>query len=185
MLWRYRKSVVRSRGIAGMTARQLDGLTAVVSAGYFFVWAALGMAAFPLGISLAEIEMRNPAVASAVPLAVGVIVLIAGLLQFTAWKARQLECCREARACGITPPINVATAWKHGLRLGLQCSACCGSLMVVLMVVGVMDLRAMAIVTAAITLERLAPSSQRVTRLIGIAVVSAGLWIVVRAVLDF
>jgi predicted metal-binding membrane protein len=183
MLWRYRQAVVSRRGSNDVTVRQLDGLTAVVSAGYFFVWAALGMAAFPLGIALAEIEMRIPAIASAVPVAVGVVVLIAGVLQFTAWKARQLECCREARACGIVSPVNVATAWRYGLRLGLRCSACCGSLMAVLMVIGVMDLRAMAVVTAAITLERLAPSGQRATRAIGVAIVGAGLFFIARAVL--
>jgi predicted metal-binding membrane protein len=36
-------------------------------------------------------------VARAVPIAVGVVVLIAGSLQLTAWKARHLACCREAR----------------------------------------------------------------------------------------
>lgn len=183
-LWRYREAVTRRRGLEGLTVRQLDGLTAIVSAGYFFVWAVLGIAVFPLGIALAEIEMRNPAIASVVPTAVGVIVLVAGVLQFTAWKARQLECCREARACGITSPINAATAWRHGTRLGVQCSCCCGSLMVVLTVIGVMDLRAMALVTVAITLERIVPSGQRASRAIGVAVVGAGLWVIVRAALN-
>ena len=184
MLLRYRQAVVRRRAVNGLTVRQLDGLTAVVSAGYFSVWTVLGMAAFPLGIALAEIEMGSPAIASAVPVVVGLVVLIAGALQFTAWKARQLECCREARTCGIASPVNAATAWRHGLRLGLQCSACCGSLMAVLMVIGVMDLRAMALVTAAITLERLTPSGQRVARAIGIAVVGAGLFVIARASLN-
>jgi predicted metal-binding membrane protein len=40
--------------------------------------------------------MGEPAVARAVPIAIGVVVLAAGALQFTAWKARHLACCREA-----------------------------------------------------------------------------------------
>jgi predicted metal-binding membrane protein len=56
--------------------------------GYFFVWTVFGMAAFPLGVALATIEMQQPALARAVPIAVGVVVLIAGALQFTAWKVQ-------------------------------------------------------------------------------------------------
>ena len=44
----------------------------------------------------------------------------------------------------------------------------------VLLVVGVMNLGAMAIVTAAITFERLAPSGARVARAIGVVFVGAG-----------
>lgn len=45
---------------------------------------------------------------------------------------------------------------------------------------GIMDLRAMAVVTAAITLERLAPSGQRIARAIGVVVVIAGLFMLAR-----
>jgi predicted metal-binding membrane protein len=44
-----------------------------------------------------------------------------------------------------------------------------------------MDLRAMALVTAAITAERLAPPGERVARAIGAGVVAAGLLLVARA----
>lgn len=81
MLWRYRQAVGRT----GET--RLGRLTALVGVGYFFVWTVFGMAAFPLGVALATIEMQQPALARAVPIAVGVIVLMAGSLQFTAWKA--------------------------------------------------------------------------------------------------
>jgi hypothetical protein len=83
-----------------------------VGAGYFFVWTVFGMAAFPLGVALAAIEMQQPALARAVPIAVGVVVLIAGALQFTAWKARHLACCREAPGRGRTLPADAGTAWR-------------------------------------------------------------------------
>ena len=88
MLWRYRQAA----GRAGET--RLGRLTAVVALGYFFVWTAFGVAAFALGVALAAIEMRRPALARAEPIAVGAVVLIAGILQFTAWKARHLACRR-------------------------------------------------------------------------------------------
>jgi predicted metal-binding membrane protein len=90
ILWRYRKAVGRT----GET--RLRRLTALVGVGYFFVWTVFAMAAFPPGVALAAGRDELPALARAVPIAVGVVVLIAGALQFTAWKAHHLACCREA-----------------------------------------------------------------------------------------
>jgi predicted metal-binding membrane protein len=175
MLWRYRQAVGRT----GET--RLGRLTVVVGVGYFFVWTAIGMAAFPLGVALSAIEMKLPALARSVPIAAGVVVVIAGALQFTTWKAHQLACCREAPGRGRTLPGDAGTAWRHGLSLGLHCSYCCAGLTAILLVVGLMDLRAMAVVTAAITVERLAPAGERVARAIGVIVVGAGLFLIVRA----
>jgi predicted metal-binding membrane protein len=149
--------------------------------GYFLVWTVFGMAAYPLGVVLAALEMRQPAVAHAVPVAVGLVVLIAGVLQFTAWKAHQLACCREAPGRGSTLPADAGTAWRHGLRLGLHCACCCGGLMAILLVIGVMDLRAMVVVTAAITVERLAPAGEQVARTLGAVVAGAGVVLIAQA----
>src|SRR5262249_17475032 len=175
MLWRYRQAV------AGTGETRLGRLTALVGVGYFCVWTVSGMAAFPLGVALATVEMQQPSLARAVPLAIGVIVLIAGALQFSAWKAHHLACCREAPGRGHTLPADAATAWRLGLRLGLHCSHCCAGLTAILLVIGVMDLRAMAVVTAAITVERLPPAGERVARAIGVIVVGAGLFLIARA----
>jgi hypothetical protein len=53
--------------------------------------------------------------------------------------------------------------------------------MAILRVIGVMDLRAMAVVTAAITVERLAPAGERVAQGIGAVVVGVGLFLIARA----
>ena len=132
MLWRYRQAV----GRPGET--RLGRLTALVGVGYFFVWTVFGMAAFPLGVALAAVEMQQPALARGVPIAVGVVVLMAGSLQLTAWKARHLAWCREAPGRGRTLPADAGTALRHGLRLGLHCSHCCFGLMAILLVIGVM-----------------------------------------------
>ena len=174
VLWQYRETV----GKAGET--HIGWLTTLVGAGYFFVWAVLGLAAFPLGVALTAIEMRQPVLSQAVPHAIGVVVLIAGALQFTPWKARQLACCREAAGPVRLPP-SAMNAWRHGVRFGLQCGPCCANLMVILLVLGIMDLRAMAVVTAAITIERLAPAGERVARAIGAVVIAGGLLLIARA----
>jgi predicted metal-binding membrane protein len=175
MLWRYRQAVERT----GET--RLAPLTALVGVGYFLVWTGFGMAAFPLGVALAAVEMQQPALARAVPIAVGVVVLIAGSIQLTAWKARHLARCREAPRRGSTLPHDAGAAWRHGLRLGFDCTHCCVGLMAILLVIGVMDLRAMAFVAAAITVERLAPAGERIARATGGVVLGAGLFLIARA----
>lgn len=169
MLHRYRRSV------GPVDARRLDGLTAIVAAGYFCVWTALGVAAFPVGAALAELAMQSPGLAHAVPLATGLVVLIAGALQFTAWKEARLGCCRHGSPGDRSLPVGPGTAWRRGLRLGLDCTHCCAGLMAVLFVTGVMDLGAMALVMAAITAERLLPDGKHVARVVGGAVVAGGL----------
>ena len=206
MLWRYRQIVAATSGgwtgverasggrtdcgrtdcgraCGGRTGgAHLGWLTGLVGGGYFFVWGLFGVAAFPAGVALAALEMQQPQLARAVPTVVGVVVLLMGFLQLTAWKAQQLSCCREAPGRCHTLSADAGTAWRHGLSLGLQCSRCCGGLMVILLVIGVMDLRAMTVVTAAITVERLAPAGERVARTIGAVVVGAGLFLTMRAV---
>ena len=175
MLSRYR------RAMAGPDAARLGSQTVIMGVGYFLVWTLIGLAAFPLGVALAAVETHWPTVSRAVPTAVGVVVLIAGALQFTAWKAHQLACCRQVPGRSRALPANVGTAWRHGWRLGLHCSSCCAGLTAILLVIGVMDLRAMAGVTATITLERLAPASEPAARIIGIIIIAAGLLLTARA----
>jgi predicted metal-binding membrane protein len=192
MLRRYRQAVNRTAASAKATAScaeatrrrgaaRLGPLTAIVAAGYFIVWTVFGMAVFPLGVALAEVEMQRPPLAGVVPIAVGVVVLIAGALQFSPGKARHLSCCREAPGRGRTLPADAGTAWRHGLRLGLHCSQCCAGLIVILLILGVMDLRVMAVVAAAINVERLALAGEHVARAIGAIAIGAGLFLTARA----
>src|ERR1041385_4994590 len=90
-LWRHREAMGRTGGGAGPGPS-----AALVGLGYFSVWAGFGAAAFPLGAVLAVAEMRQAALAAAVPLAAGLVVVVAGCYQLTAAKARHLACCREA-----------------------------------------------------------------------------------------
>jgi predicted metal-binding membrane protein len=172
MLHRYRLAV-------GCTAQtRLGRLTAIVGMGYFFVWTVLGMTVFTLGAALAALDMRLPSLARAMPIAAGVTVLVAGALQCTAWKARHLACCRESPGQGRRLPADADTAWRHGICLGLRCSYCCAGPTAVLLVVGIMDLRAMAVVMAVITVERLAPADKRVAPAIGAVMIGAALLLI-------
>jgi predicted metal-binding membrane protein len=177
-LRRYAEAVTRLE--AAPDGVSVGRLVTVAGAGYFSVWAAAGLVLFPTGATLAAVEMDRPAVARAVPLAIAAVLLIAGAWQFTAGKARALACC-GAESGHAAAPTGAQAAWRHGLRLGVQCLRCCGNLMAVLVVVGVMDLTTMALVTAAITAERLAPAGARVAHGIGGVLVAAGVVAVARA----
>jgi predicted metal-binding membrane protein len=175
MLCRYRQA-------ADSTAEMsLSRLTAMVGGGYFFVWTLIGIAVFPLGVALSAVVMQLPTLARAVPMAVGVVVLIAGALQFTAWKARHLACCSEVPENCCKLSADVGSAWRYGFQQGIHCSYCCGGLTGILLVVGVMDLRVMALVTAAVTAERLIPAGEHVARAIGVVVAGAGMVLIARA----
>jgi predicted metal-binding membrane protein len=154
MLWRYRQS-------ANAGATRL-GLVAV---GYFFVWTLIGVAVFPIGFAMHRLS----------PIAVGVVVLVGGVYQITPLKAHHLACCGRAMSSGSR------SAWRHGLRLGLHCARCCGNLMAVLLVTGVMDVRAMAVVGLAIAAERFGASGQLVAKGVGVVVVAAALSLIGRA----
>ena len=179
-LWRYRQAVADTADPRPGRAA-VNRLTALVAVAYFFVWSLLGVAVFPLGVALAAAEMQMPALARVVPTAAGVVVLVAGATQFTAWKAHHLACCREAPGRDRTLPADTRTAWRTGLRLGFHCVYGCAGMTAILLVAGVMDLRAMAVVTAAISLERLAPKGEHFARAIGAVAVAAGILLILRA----
>lgn len=159
-LWRDRQSLARGAGAHWAAP------VATAAAGYFFVWALLGLAVYPLGVLFLQSGSR---------VTIGVTLVAAGLVQFSEWKRRHLACCRAA-AKG-----EAVSAWLHGTHLGTECALCCGNLMAIVIVAGVMDLGTMAAVAAAITLERVLPAGERVARVTGCVAVGAGLLLLARA----
>jgi predicted metal-binding membrane protein len=169
MLWRYGR-------IAGRMAGRMAGL---VAAGYFAVWMLAGVVTFPIGALLSAAVLSVPALARSAPAAVAVVTVIAGAVQFSAWKSHHLRCCRRAlrgeNTMSATPGATAGEAIHYGLNAGLHCVACCAPLTAVMLVLGIMDLRVMAVVTLAITLERLGPADRRIPHAIGLAAIVAGL----------
>jgi predicted metal-binding membrane protein len=150
----------------------LRGLMTVGGA-YFLVWTIAGIAVYPAGLALAAAEMRWASLARAVPLAGGILLGAAGILQLTPWKARQLAACRNPMAC--------ATSWRHGLHFGRHCALCCFPLMAALLVFGVMDLRVMLVVAIAITVERVAPRPVIWARVTGVAIIAIGAFVMLNS----
>jgi predicted metal-binding membrane protein len=174
MLWRYRQSIDR------LNAGRANPLAAVVACGYFSAWGMLGLVVYAFGAALAALAMAWPGLSRGVPMLAGWMVVAAGVLQLSPWKMRRLACCRSLPARRVATTTDPRAAWRLGLRLGLDCCRCCANQMAVLLAFDVMDLRAMAAVTAAITLERLVPG-ERAAHAVGVVVIVAGLILIARA----
>jgi predicted metal-binding membrane protein len=167
MLMRYRASIT-----APSPARR-DALTGRVAVGYFLTWILFGALVYPGGAAIAAATMRSPLLAGAVPLIGGVTLLIAGALQLSAWKSRQLACCARPSTCRSLR-VDAVGAWREGMRLGAHCLLCCAPLTAALFVLGVMDLIVMTLVTLAISAERLAPAGAHAAKIVGIVLVTLG-----------
>ena len=150
---------------------------------YLLGWAGAGMAAFVLGDAAATLMPHAAGLARLVPLGSGVLTVIAGVMQFTPWKQHSLAFCASSFAHGPAgaKAIGAVAACKRGLALTIRDGYGCANLMAVLFAVGITDSRAMAAITVAMSLERLAPARLRVARCIGVTVVAMGMWMVGRA----
>jgi len=158
VLWRYH------RHVRAMPSANAGGATALFAAGYASVWTIVSSGLFV--ISAWRSPMAMPSMGpSFAPLTVGVVLFCAGVIQCSRWKERQLVRCRECLWPGVVR--GLASAWRNGCSLGIECSLSCAAPMAVLFVAGLMDARAMFAVTAAITAERIVPIRWGAARLTG------------------
>ena len=126
--------------------------------------------------------MASEEVSRSMPIAAGLVWLLAGGLQLTAWKTRLLCRCRSVPDFRQALNHGARSAWAHGIRLGADCALCCSGLMAILLVTGVMNLGAMALVTVAITAERLLPEPERAARGVSLVIVATGVFVIGRAI---
>lgn len=177
MLQRYRQHIKK------MGTTQINRLTLLASTGYFFVWTVAGAIVFLLGAALAAVVMQYSALARIAPIVFGMLILLAGIFQFTSWKQHYLGCCRKVSSRSMIQEISLRKAFQYGLQIGLDCVYCCANLIAILLVIGVMDLGTMAIVTVAITIERLVPAGERMAQLMGALIMIVGFFLITQAIL--
>ena len=152
--------------------------TAAFVGGYLVVWVAFGLAAYGLYRVVAAVDPAFLDWDRGGPYVAGGAVVAAGLYQLTPLKTVCLKHCRS--------PMHLLLArWKPGARgaasmgaeHGMWCAGCCWALMLVLFAVGVMSLFWMAAVAAVILAEKALPRGDRITRVLGVALVALGIWI--------
>lgn len=166
-LWRYRVAVAAAGGGQGW-------LCVVAGLAYFCVWSVPALLIHPFGCAVATVLMQSPASARSAPAAAAIVLVLAGLLQFSAWKRRRLACCRATEIPVRYRHADVMTAWRYGGRLGLQCLGGCAGFTAALLAVGIMDWRAMLLATVAISAERLLPGGERLATISGAALLALG-----------
>ena len=149
--------------------------TWIFVAAYLSVWALSGVAAYG-GALAAESVAARAAVSPATAARVGGIVLVAaGLYQFTPWKDLCLSKCR-------TPMTFIMTSWHDGaagaLRMGVlhgaYCLGCCWLLFIILFPIGIMNIAAMAVITLVIFAEKTLPWGRAVARVTAAALIAYG-----------
>ena len=153
--------------------RRVGTATVLAGVGYFLVWASSGVVVHLLSVGLMTAEIRWPVLRPLATRAGGVVLLAGGAVQLTAWKTRQLECCRMGLLCGRAPSGTGWSAYWDGLRYGVHCCLCCAGFMLALLGSGMMDLAAVGGIAALITLERVARRPDRAARATGILLVAA------------
>ena len=167
----------RSLVSRGITRTGLPVL--LMAGGYFCVWLAVGALVYAVGMAFGLEVMRNDGLSRAVPWLSGVVLALAGGLQFTSWKLAGLRQCRCLEPGGVARGTRRA-AWRLGCGQGMACTICCAPAMLALLVLGTMNLAVMVVIAAEIAMEKLMPKPGPVVRVSGVVAVAAGLGIIVR-----
>ena len=158
--------------------------TAIFVAGYLIAWTGFSALATAVQWTLHKAGLLTPMMESASPVMAGVLFLLAGAYQFAPFKYACLDKCRSPAAFVLTEwRDGIAGAVIMGLRHGGFCVGCCWALMALLFAVSVMDLRWVAALALLAAVEKVAPFGAAFARILGIASVLAGGWLLARAAL--
>ena len=172
---------------AGAMRRRTDEPAPMISvyamaAGYVAVWAAFSAIATLLQRLLAARLLLSPMMEATSPTVTGGLLVVAGAYQLTPWKGACLQSCRSPLAFIATRwRDGAAGAFRMGLEHGLYCLGCCWALMLLLFAGGVMNLWAIAALTAVVLVEKFAPAGAHGARLLGALLIAGGCWIAFRA----
>ncbi|MDZ7781150.1 MAG: DUF2182 domain-containing protein [Gemmatimonadota bacterium] len=150
------------------------GTVPAFATGYAVAWGVFSTVMAALQQSLLDVGWAAPLRVSAPTLA-GMALLAAGGFQFTRLKEACLSHCRSPFgyfAANWRPGVSGALAM--GLRHGLFCLGCCWAIMALALVLGMMDLRMMALLMAVMLLETLGPWGTRLSRPLGVGLVLWG-----------
>ncbi|MEM1362149.1 MAG: DUF2182 domain-containing protein [Pseudomonadota bacterium] len=133
----------------------LYGSTAAFVLGYCLVWGGFSLAAVLLQWLLMRFDLLTPMlVSSSLPLD-AVLLLLAGLYQFTPIQRRALSSCRSCMVVEEQPVGGLeASGFQIGLSEGLRCLTTCWVLMLLLFVSGAMNIYWIALLSLLVLLQK-------------------------------
>ena len=149
--------------------------TSVFLVGYLVVWGAFSVLATSAQWGLHTVSLLSPTMESTSPVLGGVLLLVAGIYQWTPLKHACLSKCRS-------PLGFVLNEWREGrrgaflmgLKHGAYCTGCCWFLMALLFVAGVMNLVWVAAIAGFVLLEKVAPAGKRMGQAAGVLLAAGG-----------
>jgi predicted metal-binding membrane protein len=152
----------------------------IFAAGYVAVWTAFSALAAVAQWILHRQALLSPGMASTSAWLGGMLLLAAGVFQFTPLKRTCLTHCR-------TPLDFIMTRWREGaggaFRMGVEhgvfCAGCCWALMSLLFVAGVMNLLWIAALTLLVGLEKLLPRGRWLSSVTGVILTAWGTFVIV------
>jgi predicted metal-binding membrane protein len=150
--------------------------------GYLLAWTAFSLVATTAQWGLERLALLTPMMESASRIVGAVVLIVAGLYQWTPLKDACLSYCRSPllfiqQQGGFRRDASGAVGL--GFRHGLYCVGCCWALMALLFVGGVMNLLWIAVLAILVLVEKAVPFGRIVARLAGIAFIAGGVWLLV------
>lgn len=151
--------------------------TGFFAGGYLLAWTAFSLAATLGQWGLDAALLLNPMMASANSTFSGLVLVAAGLFQWTPQKDACLKHCRAPLSFiqqhgGFRRDAQGSLA--VGFRHGLYCIGCCWALMALLFVGGVMNIFWIAAISVLVLAEKVAPAGRLVSRVAGSMLLAAG-----------
>jgi predicted metal-binding membrane protein len=154
-------------------------------AGYLSAWIGFSLAATTAQWLLSRFALITPMMSSASDLFGGLVLVVAGLYQWSPLKYACLAHCQSPLGFLIGHG-GFRTSRLGSLRLGAEhgifCVGCCWGLMALLFVGGVMNLLWIAGLTVFVLLEKVVPAGRLVPRVAGTALTAAGVFLLYRTV---
>jgi predicted metal-binding membrane protein len=154
--------------------------TAAFLLGYLLVWGGFSVVATTAQWALHATELLGPTMRSSSASLNALLLIAAGVYQFLPIKNVCLSKCRLPLGFLLTEWRDGWTgAVRMGLRHGAFCVGCCWLLMALLFVAGVMNLLWIALLSAAVLVEKALPFGRQAARAVGVLMIAAGVGVLV------
>lgn len=145
------------------------GPSAAFVSGYLAIWMAFSLLATGLQSGLRVVNQMTSAMGHVSPLLGGLILIGAGVFQWTPLKHACLGRCRSPMGFLLE---DWRPGWLGAFRMGIShgryCAVCCWALMALMFVVGVMNLLWMSLVALLVLIEKVARGGDRIARVAGV-----------------
>jgi predicted metal-binding membrane protein len=149
--------------------------------GYFLAWVAFSFVATSLQWALERAAWLTPMMASASNIVGGLLLILAGIYQWTRLKEVCLSQCQAPLGFILSHgglQRTTAGSLKLGFRHGAHCLGCCWATMVLLFALGVMNLLWIAALAILVLLEKVVPLGRWIARAAGLAFFAGGVWMI-------